>query len=402
MAGIDEMFAQGSRDAQDYAVKTQSLELQRKQVQVEQQRLQATIDQHRIQTAMKVMGDWEDIYKTAPGSPLQKVRLKKMQSNMALIGLPADPEMEAAAVDDNGRSAFFKAMGNLRNLPPEQQGEVALNAWQFLGQGDAVKAIDHLNNWSDEQKKIQAQGEETRKTDVAKAALEKPFKLNEVESKNRNYVMEVRKELEGNDAYKSYANQSYVIKNLVDGLKKPGPFGDKTMLEQFIRLINPGAVVRPGTLEFINGANSAMSTFNNYIQRLARGESLQPDQRKELVDVARSMLVNSVVQYKAAAEPHLQEVENRRQSRDSADPARVLLQRDQEFFRKLETDNRQSKQAAYGKKPVDPTQAPRYSPALMGAIARAKAKGKTDSRAKIEQDLGVSIPDELANQMGLK
>jgi hypothetical protein len=77
------------------------------------------------------------------------------------------------------------------------------------------------------------------------------------------------------------------------GLNAVSAAGDLTAATKFMKLLDPGSVVRESELYIAMDATGVLDKATNYYSRLSRGEKLTPSQREDFRNIATQL-------YKAA------------------------------------------------------------------------------------------------------
>jgi hypothetical protein len=91
----------------------------------------------------------------------------------------------------------------------------------------------------------------------------------------------LRKEYQGIQVVKDF-DQVKVAYNQINGaLKNPSPANDLAAATKFMKLLDPGSVVRESELGMAMAATGAIDRVSNYYDRLKSGEKLTPQQRED-------------------------------------------------------------------------------------------------------------------------
>jgi hypothetical protein len=400
--GAAELFAKGAGDAQDYATKMSSLEVQRDQLELQQQQLAQTREHARIESTMKLMNDWEDVAKTNV-KPVQKAKLEKLKLGYQQLGLQWDPVMEASVTDDAGRADFLRAMAHARDLSPDQFASVLLNARNGIDQGELYKAIQSYNQWSDEQKKIQAQGDQQRQTEAFKAGLKDPQKERENELKGNELIAKRRGEAqEIANKFNRVTQVGSTIFRLTTEKGKDGKvrqrFNDLTGAEDFQLLkafnqYNDTAAVREGETNFVQSLQGIIDTVKTKVNNWKEGDKLSPTLRREIYNASVKLNAENERMERDMLGPVHQDVE------ETKTPAlRVFTKRQKDLIEGKSYFSQHS-EAGPETTTAAAVQLKDATPKMLSAIRVLKASGET--RQSIESKLGRPISDELATKMGL-
>lgn len=99
---------------------------------------------------------------------------------------------------------------------------------------------------------------------------------------------------------KPFREREEAMGNLIASAKKPSPGGDIALVTQFMKLLDPGSVVREG--EFATAAQAAGigGRLLGILQRVDSGERLTPEQRADLVSRGGMIYDEAAKNYLAA------------------------------------------------------------------------------------------------------
>ena len=73
------------------------------------------------------------------------------------------------------------------------------------------------------------------------------------------------------------------------GLNAKSAAGDLTAATKFMKLLDPGSVVRESELYLAMDATGVLDKATNYYARLSRGEKLTPSQREDFRNIANQL-----------------------------------------------------------------------------------------------------------------
>lgn len=96
-----------------------------------------------------------------------------------------------------------------------------------------------------------------------------------------NSETELRKEYSSLPAIKEFSTVKTAHKQVIDALNNPSAASDLTAATKFMKLLDPGSVVRESELGMAMAATGAIDLMGNYLQRLQNGERLNPAQRAD-------------------------------------------------------------------------------------------------------------------------
>jgi len=140
-------------------------------------------------------------------------------------------------------------------LQPTEK-EIALEEVEFQ------QAKAKLENQRLENAKIKAEVESGPKSDIKAADLRKEFN-------NRTEIKDFRKV---DAARNKVANATSA---------KPSPAGDLAIIFNFMKILDPGSVVREGEFATAQNAAAVPDQIRNLYNRVTKGQRLNPDQRKD-------------------------------------------------------------------------------------------------------------------------
>lgn len=125
---------------------------------------------------------------------------------------------------------------------------------------------------------------------------EKGFK-NELELKN-NFKAE--------PVYKAYQEMQSAYGQVTESLKKGTPAGDLAGATKFMKLLDPGSVVRESELYLAMSASGALDRFTNYANMVVTGQKLTPTQRADFQGLADKLFADSANAYNSKRNEYLQ------------------------------------------------------------------------------------------------
>jgi hypothetical protein len=110
---------------------------------------------------------------------------------------------------------------------------------------------------------------------------------------------DLRKEYSGLPAIKEFSTVQTAHKQITNALSNPSAANDLAAATKFMKLLDPGSVVRESELGMAMAATGAIDLMGNYLQRLQNGERLNPAQRADFKKAAE-------LAYRAAEETYNQ------------------------------------------------------------------------------------------------
>jgi hypothetical protein len=147
------------------------------------------------------------------------------------------------------------------------------------------------------------------------AEVSKESKANKTEKdlneKQRKFGAALRKEATSGQLgkmYTNFASGQRALNAFGDFIKKPSGYKDYGMLSSSLRsLQGDDSVIREAELRIGKNATSAINKGLNYMDELANGRSLQPEQRQEMLDAVKVLTESSKNTYMSAVSPILKQ-----------------------------------------------------------------------------------------------
>jgi hypothetical protein len=101
--------------------------------------------------------------------------------------------------------------------------------------------------------------------------------------------MGLKKAFSQEPVYKAYGEMQSAYGQINDSLKSESPAGDLAAATKFMKLLDPGSVVRESELGMAMAASGALDRAKNYAQMRISGTKLTPDQRKDFQDLSTQL-----------------------------------------------------------------------------------------------------------------
>ncbi len=125
--------------------------------------------------------------------------------------------------------------------------------------------------------------------------------ISEIRKKDADFRLnsetDLRKEYAGLPAIKEFSTVQTAHKQVINALNNPSAANDLAAATKFMKLLDPGSVVRESELGMAMAATGAIDLMGNYLQRLQNGERLNPAQRADFKKAAE-------LAYKAAEDTY--------------------------------------------------------------------------------------------------
>jgi hypothetical protein len=109
--------------------------------------------------------------------------------------------------------------------------------------------------------------------------------------------MKLKSEFKSEPVYKAYTEMQSAYGQITDSLKQASPAGDLAAATKFMKLLDPGSVVRESELGMAMAASGALDRARNYAQLRISGEKLTPDQRKDFQTLSDQLFSTATTAY---------------------------------------------------------------------------------------------------------
>ena len=117
------------------------------------------------------------------------------------------------------------------------------------------------------------------------------------EQKTFENTQKLRSEFRSEPIYKAHQEVQSAYKQVKDGLESKSPAGDLAAATKFMKLLDPGSVVRESELALAMKAGGALDRLSNYASRVANGTKLTPKQREDFQDLSTKFFNTSAQLY---------------------------------------------------------------------------------------------------------
>jgi hypothetical protein len=111
--------------------------------------------------------------------------------------------------------------------------------------------------------------------------------------------MSLKKSFSAEPVYKAYGEMQSAYGQITDSLKSNSPAGDLAAATKFMKLLDPGSVVRESELGMAMAASGALDRARNYAELRISGKKLTPDQRKDFQDLSDKLFSTATTAYNA-------------------------------------------------------------------------------------------------------
>jgi hypothetical protein len=109
--------------------------------------------------------------------------------------------------------------------------------------------------------------------------------------------MSLKKSFAAEPVYKAYGEMQSAYGQINDSLKAASPAGDLAAATKFMKLLDPGSVVRESELGMAMAASGALDRATNYAQLRISGEKLTPTQREDFAKLSRELFSTATTAY---------------------------------------------------------------------------------------------------------
>jgi len=107
----------------------------------------------------------------------------------------------------------------------------------------------------------------------------------------------LKKTFAAEPVYKAYGEMQSAYGQINDSLKSESPAGDLAAATKFMKLLDPGSVVRESELGMAMAASGALDRAKNYAQMRLSGTKLTPDQRKDFQNLSNQLFSTATSAY---------------------------------------------------------------------------------------------------------
>jgi hypothetical protein len=113
-----------------------------------------------------------------------------------------------------------------------------------------------------------------------------------------------RTEFTGLPAVRSFAEQTSAFGRVVASAEDPSPSGDLALIFNFMKVLDPGSVVREGEFATAQNAGGVDERTRSLYNRLMSGERLTPAQREDFLDRASRLYQTAEKEYSNISEQY--------------------------------------------------------------------------------------------------
>lgn len=126
---------------------------------------------------------------------------------------------------------------------------------------------------------------------------------NQGETRTERLGSSLRKELTNSKPYDKFITAKSATDNIQNAVTNPGAYGDLSLLFDSMKTLDPGSVVMVGEQQRFAATGSFPARVANVFNKFIDGETLQPEQRREILRYAKSRLRTAHSIYKNHSDP---------------------------------------------------------------------------------------------------
>lgn len=242
-------------------------------------------DQSGVEALEKQVGSREKNVKSQIASKADLTKLDQMKADLEDENKLRNPTSTASILTRNVLSKY-----GLNIKTAKEAKDAGINVQNILLQ-------EMANNSRESMMKLKAAEQESKE-------------LSKLDKDKQENIYKLRKELTGGNIGKQYNNAAGAAR-IADALQafaeNPSPFGDySSLLASLKALQGDDSVVRGEEMKLGMNATSFVNKLQNQIDRVASGQTLQPAQRKDMIESVKRLKDASVSGYKKAIGPILE------------------------------------------------------------------------------------------------
>jgi hypothetical protein len=118
-------------------------------------------------------------------------------------------------------------------------------------------------------------------------------------------VVDARKEFTGLQPVKDFSDVSFAYSRVVRSADDPSPAGDLALIFNFMKVLDPGSVVREGEFATAQNAGGVDERLRSIYNQVVDGTRLTETQRADFVDRAGRLYSGAQEQYKSIADQYI-------------------------------------------------------------------------------------------------
>ena len=123
-------------------------------------------------------------------------------------------------------------------------------------------------------------------------------------SKTQKLIMDARKEFTSLPAVKSFSGVSFAYSRIAASADNPSPSGDLALIFNFMKMLDPGSVVREGEFATAQNSGAVDDRIRSLYNRVIDGTRLSDTQRADFVGRATKLYSGAESQYQTIADQY--------------------------------------------------------------------------------------------------
>jgi hypothetical protein len=188
------------------------------------------------------------------------------------------------------------ALQFLADTNPEKYAELTLK--QDTLPGDIRSALAYMNLTPEQKQAYETiQNIKSPKTILDMTGGQKGFE-NE---------MKLKGEFKSEPVYKAYTEMQSAYGQITDSLKQASPAGDLAAATKFMKLLDPGSVVRESELGMAMAASGLLDRARNYAQMRIDGTKLTDTQRKDFQSLSDQLFATATKSYNSKRSEYVEQ-----------------------------------------------------------------------------------------------
>lgn len=228
------------------------------------------------------LGQMLEAYPTAAPGVLEKLYTPKTQKTFTILN---DEQAKAYGLPTDRGQKYQLTDAGAQLIGGTEQKEAKGPAYTDMYKNLAITMFgtDNPSELSTDQRK---QLDET----VRQRSLERPPQV--VVTTPRQVFQDeqaLRKEYTAVPEVKLFGEVQNSYDTIKNSLSKVSPAGDLAGATKFMKLLDPGSVVRESELGMAMAATGVLDRATNYYNMLKTGQKLNPEQRKDFMDIADTL-----------------------------------------------------------------------------------------------------------------
>lgn len=117
-------------------------------------------------------------------------------------------------------------------------------------------------------------------------------------------IVDARKEFTGLKPVKDFADVTFAYSRVVTSAEDPSPAGDLALIFNYMKVLDPGSVVREGEFATAQNAGGVDDRVRSLYNRVVEGTRLSEPQRADFIDRATRLYQGAEQQYKSIADQY--------------------------------------------------------------------------------------------------